>query len=301
MIAVLAVAAGVTIENAQLYERASQQRQWSETISELTRILLENQEEGQALQPLMLHAVRTASASFVAVALVDDADELVVCAAHAEREVTSQDLGAVSVGSVLTGSMWHAVREARRPLLILSGTDEGDKDDPQGPQLLKELNADGPVAVLPISVGSDDLGLLLLAWDETVAGAPDETLSALAEFAQQTGLVLVAGRAQRDRSLMALLGDRERIARGMHNHVIQRLFTTGLSLQAADRLAQHPLVRERLDRAVDDLDEAIRHIRHTIFELHQPIPSGGVREQLHTLVESAGPDADVPTMRDLWP
>jgi len=62
---------------------------------------------------------------------------------------------------------------------------------------------------------------------------------------------------------------RELGAADPHDHVIQRLFATGLSLQAAARLAQHPSVRARLEEAVDDLDAAIKDIRHTIFELHR--------------------------------
>jgi signal transduction histidine kinase len=85
---------------------------------------------------------------------------------------------------------------------------------------------------------------------------------------------------------MALLEDRDRIARDMHDHVIQRLFATGLSLQSAARLAQHPTVRARLDDAVDDLDGAIKDIRHTIFELHRPLPTGELRSEVEFLVDS---------------
>ena len=85
---------------------------------------------------------------------------------------------------------------------------------------------------------------------------------------------------------MALLEDRDRIARDMHDHVIQRLFATGLSLQSAARLAQHPTVRARLDDAVDDLDSAIKDIRHTIFELHRPLPAGDLSSEVEFLVDS---------------
>jgi signal transduction histidine kinase len=70
----------------------------------------------------------------------------------------------------------------------------------------------------------------------------------------------------------------------MHDHVIQRLFATGLSLQAAARMAESTSVRRRLDEAVDDLDAAIKDIRHTIFELHRPTPFRDLREEIVELV-----------------
>lgn len=73
---------------------------------------------------------------------------------------------------------------------------------------------------------------------------------------------------------LMLLEERDRIARDLHDHVIQGLFATGLSLQGASRLAEVPEVRDRIEAAVDELDRTIRRIRTTIFELHAP-PLGG--------------------------
>ena len=61
--------------------------------------------------------------------------------------------------------------------------------------------------------------------------------------------------------------DRDRIARDLHDLAIQRLFATGLTLQSASRLIEHPEAGERVGRAVDDLDETIKIIRSTIFAL----------------------------------
>jgi signal transduction histidine kinase len=67
---------------------------------------------------------------------------------------------------------------------------------------------------------------------------------------------------------IALFEDRERIARELHDNVIQRLFATGLALQGTIRLAENPEVGVRLQRAVDDLDDTIRELRSAIFELN---------------------------------
>lgn len=88
---------------------------------------------------------------------------------------------------------------------------------------------------------------------------------------------------------LLLLEERDRIARDLHDNVIQGLFATGLSLQGASRLAEVPEVRRRIEDAVDELDRTIRRIRTTIFEL-QPVALGGRslrRELADTCAEAA--------------
>jgi signal transduction histidine kinase len=122
-----------------------------------------------------------------------------------------------------------------------------------------------------------------VVWDEDSLSLAAEMLELLARLADQTGLALTAARAQRDRSRLILLEDRDRIARDMHDHVIQRLFATGLSLQAASHMATHPTVRARVVEAVDDLDRAIKDIRHAIFELHE-LETASTSQAVQTLI-----------------
>jgi len=145
----------------------------------------------------------------------------------------------------------------------------------------------GPTALMPITVGDDEIGVLAVAWAVDAETFVQDVVPPLAALAQQMGLGLVASRSQLDRSRLALLEDRDRIARDMHDHVIQRLFATGLSLQAAGRLANHPTVRSRLDEAVDDLDAAIKDIRHTIFELHREQPMRELPAEIADLVRAS--------------
>lgn len=79
-----------------------------------------------------------------------------------------------------------------------------------------------------------------------------------------------------------LLEDRERIARDLHDTVIQRLFATGLSLQASSRLATDPALHARIQTAVDDLDTTVREIRTAIFGLHTDnrLAGGSLRRDL---------------------
>ncbi len=89
---------------------------------------------------------------------------------------------------------------------------------------------------------------------------------------------------------LATLEDRERIARDLHDTVIQRLFAVGLSLQATQRLVDDPVVSSRLVTAVDDLDTTVRDIRAAIFELQVAHRSGpSVRQQLLDLAAQSAP------------
>jgi signal transduction histidine kinase len=88
-------------------------------------------------------------------------------------------------------------------------------------------------------------------------------------LAAAAGLAIENARLHEQARTAGLLEERERIARDLHDDVIQRLFATGLSLQAAAQTVKDPSAVERITRAVDDLDVSIRQIRSTIFELHR--------------------------------
>lgn len=88
-------------------------------------------------------------------------------------------------------------------------------------------------------------------------------------LAVAAGLAIENARLHEQSRTAGLIDERERIARDLHDDVIQRLFATGLSLQAAAQTVKEPAAVERIMRAVDDLDVSIRHVRSTIFELHQ--------------------------------
>jgi signal transduction histidine kinase len=321
----LAAAAGVAIDNARLFESGRRRQHWADAVADITHLLLEREDERGALELLTTRCCEVGGAAYAAVATleeVDDGRHLVLRGVHVAGEVASS--GALPAQTLLDGPVWSALR-ATGQLTVYGGRDTSGSGV-VGPAEVGSpsvsVNADeiraavaraiglsretaataaetaAPIAVQPLAAGSDELGLLVLGLlPGTGSGSSSrERLGEIAEFAQQSGLALLAGRAQRDRASMALMGDRERIARDMHDHVIQRLFATGLSLQSASRMAQSQVVRGRLEEAVDDLDVAIREIRSAIFELHRPALSSARRE-LDTLVSSfAGGMAEPPSL-----
>ncbi len=106
-------------------------------------------------------------------------------------------------------------------------------------------------------------------------------------FSGQAALALQLARTQDDRARLSLLEDRDRIARDLHDLVIQRLFATGLSLQGLESRLDDELARGRLERAVEDLDETVREIRRTIFSLRTSPGAPGLRAALHEVVDDA--------------
>jgi PAS domain S-box-containing protein len=125
----------------------------------------------------------------------------------------------------------------------------------------------GPLLLVPITTsrGTDGaLGVMRLAGR---ADFSPEELRVVESFGQQAGLAIELDRAQVDREQLALIGDRERIARDLHDHVIQRIFAVGMALQAASRSITDSAALDRIGESVEELDATIRDVRSTIFSL----------------------------------
>ena len=103
-------------------------------------------------------------------------------------------------------------------------------------------------------------------------------------FAEQVALVLEVALAQDDRARLAVFEDRDRIGRDLHDLVIQRLFAVGLTLENTSRLAGDGRVADRISTAVDQLDETIKDIRRTIFELANPDRAADLRDDMEATI-----------------
>lgn len=275
----LAAAAGVAIENARLYDHTRAQQLWGEVIREATQDLLGGRAESLVLATVVDRVRDLTGATGCAVALTRDA-ALVV---EATTEVRTGDVGLGAVGATVDD------RDVRAGLLA-------------GPRLVDA--EDGTCrALVPLTLGQVPLGILVVDWS---SGDRTGQLSPLQEFGQGLAVSLGAARAQEEKARSELYEDRDRIARDMHDHVIQRLFATGMSLQSASR-ASDPAVRSKLDAAVDELDATIKDIRHTIFALHRAPEARALATEITTICRDAsvtlgfppelrlvGPLADVP-------
>ncbi|MFI0980836.1 GAF domain-containing protein [Streptomyces sp. NPDC021093] len=272
----LAVAAGVAIENARLYEEARLREQWLEASTEFTAGLLSGMPEARVLKVMVERARRITSAELGVVDLVEGAETLrgvlalgegaeAHCGLTVPREGTLAGIALQTAGLVSSACV---------------------ADDPRvtfAPERWKGL---GPAVAVPIG----ERGVLVLA---RTTGRPPFSAAETAPlpgFAGQAALALELADRRRDAEQVSLLEDRDRIARDLHDLAIQRLFATGMTLQSARRFVDHPEAAERLVRAVDDLDETIKIIRSTIFGLRaheSPVPGSGLRIRAVRTVEEA--------------
>lgn len=278
----LAAAAGIAIDNAVLYRRARKAEEWSEAVGDLTQTLLEGRNERTALARMAKRARDLSGAQLCALLVHDPEGGLLVQALDMDGD------GAALRGEVLTDLRWGIVIESRTPVML-----KVEPDDRGGGELSDQLRLPvglpraGTTSLVPIAVGDVEVGLIAVSWGEDAPSDLLDTITLLTTFANRMGLVIEAGRAQRSRSHTALLEDRDRIARDMHDHVIQRLFAAGLTLQAVGRHTEGK-VSGRIDFVVDELDRAVKDIRSAIFELHHGFPEGGLGPELEAVLERAG-------------
>jgi signal transduction histidine kinase len=141
---------------------------------------------------------------------------------------------------------------------------------------------------VPVRVRDQVFGNLYLTDKTTAEVFTDIDEELVVGLAAAAGVAIENARLHLRVRELALLEDRERIARDLHDTVIQRLFATGLRLQGAARLAERPEVSDRIIQAVDDLDLTVKHIRTAIFGLEASRRSaGGLRQRVLSLASEA--------------
>ncbi|QQQ80195.1 GAF domain-containing protein [Saccharothrix sp. 6-C] len=281
----LAAAAGVAIENARLFERSRMRERWLEATAEVNTELLGGALADDALRLIVQRTRELSVASMSLIVLVEDgARQRLRMAAG----VGDQIEGLVGGPFPGTGAFVEQVLESAAPMLI---------DDLEG--MLGEVPAGvGPGVAVPLRTGSTVTGVLLVAREKGGARFGAEQVPLLASFADQAAVALEFAENQRARRLVDVLEDRDRIARDLHDHVIQRLFATGMSLQGALGTIRDPRVRERVQKAVVQLDETVLEIRTSIFDLQASDDAPGLRRRLLDLVSELTEDVPVtPTVR----
>ncbi|WP_410539435.1 GAF domain-containing protein [Streptomyces sp. KL2] len=282
VLSTLAVAAGVAIENARLYEQARNRERWMEANAEITAGLLSGVDEHEVLALVVDHARHILAADLGVLALpLEDTGNLQVVLAEGEGSEEFRGLVLPEEGSFVGAAL--AAGEA-----ITSADIAGDPRISAGTERWKGM---GPAVAVPMGAGDGVRGVLLLARRERRAPFTETETAPLASFSGQAAVAMELAERRRAAEQVALLEDRDRIARDLHDLAIQRLFATGMTLQSAVRFVQHQEASERLLRAVDDLDETIKIIRSTIFGLRSHGDGQGrqqgLRVRVARLVEEA--------------
>jgi signal transduction histidine kinase len=275
----LAAAAGVAIHNARLYEDTRRREAELAGLQEVAMALLAGTDTHAILEVVAARARELVDAELATIALPDERGATftiqVAVGAHAD-DVLGQAFDR-------TGSITARVLDAREPLAV------GDLSrDPRVTQPQVRLGMLGPAVFVPLGGPDQVFGSLSVS---RAVGSPQfasREVEVLQQFAGQAGVVIDYGRTREDLHRLSLLEDQERIARDLHDTVIQRLFATGLSLQGATRLIRDDEVRRRVEAAVEELDTTVRHIRTVIFDVEAPrFGSASTRRQVVELTREA--------------
>jgi signal transduction histidine kinase len=287
----LAAQAGAAVGNAYLYEEADDRARRLEAVRAITIAILAGTEPGELLALVVRQARGLLDADLATLALPADSDRLAIEAADG--------LGAAQLqGSVfpVEGSVTGDVIRTGKTITVADAAADGRVVQPV-------VRAGvGPALFVPLAGRNRVIGSLTIA---NGRGGPPfrEADVQLAEaFAEQAAVALEYARLQRELQRLAVLEDRERIAKELHDGAIQALFAVGMGLQGSAVIAGSEELRGRLQNAVDELDRVIRDLRNYIFGLRPGILADRQLDQaLQRLVEEFGQRTGVVAIAEIDP
>ncbi|NML49276.1 GAF domain-containing protein [Streptomyces sp. R302] len=259
LLRVLAAQAGIAIGNARLYETARQRERWIEGAAAVTTALLTGESAEDALMTVAEQAriLADAAAGVILQPTPEGGMEIVTAS-------TAGDPGELVGTTIRPGSAVLVQLLGGEPVFV--------EDSATDPRMTTPVRSRfGPSMMLPLRSGGRLIGTLALPRhrDAEPYSAVDRLLAS--QFASQAALALVLADARHDRERLAVFEDRDRIARDLHDLVVQRLFATEMMLESTRRRAGGSSEEdELLGRAVDELDSTIQEVRTTIFALQQP-------------------------------
>lgn len=252
----LAATAGVAIANARLFEHSRHRERWTAASGRVTHELLARDRS----DPLALIAERVldlASADLVTVILPSPSDP--------ETLEVRRAIG-LCADDVLTARLARHGSLVGRALVAEQAELINDISDGSVETYLPPGRF-GPAMAIPLLTSNGTEGALSVVRERGTARFTEFDLDVADSFAAQIAVALELADAQRDKSRVALLEDRERIARDLHDHVVQRLFAAGLTLQSVCLALGRDEQADRIQRQVDEIDSTIRQIRTSIFAL----------------------------------
>jgi signal transduction histidine kinase len=279
----LGAAAGVAVENARLYEAARRQQRWIQASAEVTTKLLSGSDPADVLGDVTRRVLELSGADLAMLALPDEGGRRLTVN-YADGDGADAVRGLVlPTGQSLSGR----VLATGEPVTSADfAVDERAARAARG-----AMSQIGPAIVFPLGAPGNVRGVLTIGRRHGAAPFPESQADVVASFAAQAGvaLELAASRAEAER--LSLYEDRDRIARDLHDLVIQRLYATGMSLEGTMPMITRPEVASRITNAVDAMDETIKEIRAAIFGLQaRGVPSQpDLRADIVALVDEMTP------------
>jgi len=283
----LAAAAAVAIENARLFELSRQRERWQRAIAEIGTSVLSGRDSGETLK-LIADSSRNLTEAMATILTLPNSRGQLTIEIVSLNETAATDASnlkhwigkPVPSGSIIDRSFKAGASVIEQECLLWQDL-EIPSDQSMGAGF-------GAAVSLPLRTSDRVLGVLLLMWPQGLRMAGREIIDLVESFASQAAMTLVLSEAQRDKENIAVLQDRERIGRDLHDLVIQRVFAAGMVLQSASQLAgEDSPSAPKIDQAIDELDETIREIRQTIFDLHENDGSQSLQELISREVKSS--------------
>jgi signal transduction histidine kinase len=287
LVAALAMAAGTAISNARLFRESQLQQRWLSASVEIGAQLLAATGE-DPLRMIARRAIDIGDADVVSLALLTpDQNGLVVEVAFGTRADES-----IGQRFPLDGTFAGQAVQRREPLIF-----SGAATEEAPASYLSSFIDPGPLMVLPLMSNDNIRGVLTLLRQRGRRAFTPGDLEMAAGFAGHASVALELADSRSAEQRVVLLEDRDRIARDLHDHVIQELFAIGLSLEGVAALLgpDHQLA-ERVQQRVEDIDRTIRRIRTSIFALRGPLDArtGGLREWILEIASDLTPALGFP-------
>lgn len=278
---VLATQAGVAIANAQLYAELRLRERWLNSVREVATTLLAGDTPKATLQLVARHARELGDADMSTISIPDAGGlRIIVADGVGEAEL-------LNVEVPLVGSLSAEVIRTERTMLV------ADAGKSTLTQPMVSIAGVGPMILVPLALRTSSAGVLAVG---RRAGRPIFTAAdvpLLESFAEQASLALEYARALAEVSRLGLVEDRERIARDLHDGVIQSLFAVGLGLQGTAALVGDTRLADRIQQYVTEIDRVIGDVRSYIFGLRPSVLMPGnltntIEQLAHEMQERTG-------------
>jgi signal transduction histidine kinase len=259
---ILATQAGVAIANASLYQESLRRERWLAALREISRLILEGADASSVLNSIAEHARELAGADAASILTTTSSPgSLEVAAAVGAyaprlRKQSVPTTKSISGEVIETGRVLH--------------TDDASTHA-RAYQPIIRLGHVGPAIFVPLRVRGRATGTLMVANLKGGRLFDEATFRLVETFADQASVAIEYSRAQADVQRVGLMDERERIARELHDGIIQSLFAVGMGLQGTALLAGSSETASRIDGAVNELDRVIRDLRNYIFGLRPGI------------------------------
>ena len=292
LLVALGGAAGVAIENARLYDVARRQQQWMAANAEVVTSLLSGTDPDQVLAALTRQVLELARADLVVLAVPEQDNRMMAIRfAEGEGAEATHDLLLTAEDS-LSGEVLHT----GLPIAV----EDFARDPRTATSVRGPMRHIGPAILFPLGVAGDVRGVLTVGRRHGSLPFPETILDVVGTFAAQAGIALELAHRRRDAERLSLYEDRDRIARDLHDHAIQRLYATGMAMEGALPLIGKRDVEAKFRKSVDAMDATIKDIRAAIFALQtrDEAERPNLREAIVNLLDEVTPAAGLaPSLR----